>query len=46
MKPIGPITGVRERFYAVTVERKIEHPGVLKVCDAARDSLARQAQVA
>jgi len=27
---------VRERFYAITVERKIEHPAVVAIAEAAR----------
>jgi LysR family transcriptional activator of nhaA len=35
--PVGVVPGVRERLYAVSVERRIKHPAVAAVCDAARD---------
>jgi LysR family transcriptional activator of nhaA len=28
-----------ERFYAISVERKIQHPAVAAICDAARGDL-------
>lgn len=36
---IGAVKDVRGRFYAVTVERKIQHPAVLAICEAARKEL-------
>jgi len=36
VKPIGKVPNVRERLYAVTVERRIKHPAVMAICDAAR----------
>jgi LysR family transcriptional regulator, transcriptional activator of nhaA len=33
---IGTAPGVRERLYAVTVERRIKHPAVAAICEAAR----------
>ncbi len=33
---VGVASGVRERLYAVSVERRIKHPAVAAVCDAAR----------
>jgi LysR family transcriptional activator of nhaA len=35
--PVGVIPGVREQLYAVSVERKIKHPAVAAICEAARD---------
>lgn len=35
--PVGVVPGVRERLYAVSVERRIKHPAVAAVCVAARD---------
>ena len=32
----GKASNVRERLYAVTVERRIKHPAVAAICDAAR----------
>lgn len=33
---IGHVEDVRQRFYAISVERKIRHPAVLAISDAAR----------
>lgn len=37
--PIGETDEVRERFYAITAERKLEHPAVVAITEAARSSL-------
>ena len=37
---IGRAEGVRERFYAVSVERKLKHPAVVAISESARRSLA------
>lgn len=39
LRRIGRTGDVRERFYAISIERKIKHPGVLAITDAARTSL-------
>ncbi len=36
---VGHLTEVRERFYAVSVERRLKHPAVLAITDAARHQL-------
>jgi LysR family transcriptional activator of nhaA len=36
VRAIGRVAEVRERLYAVTVERRIKHPAVVAICDAAR----------
>lgn len=36
---VGRTTSVRERFYAITVERRLRHPAVQIISDAARDRL-------
>jgi len=36
---IGHIEDVRERFYAITVERRLRHPAVVAICEAARRKL-------
>jgi LysR family transcriptional activator of nhaA len=41
---VGRIESVRERFYAISVERKIRHPAVLAICQAARAEFARKAR--
>ncbi|MCA9161319.1 MAG: transcriptional activator NhaR [Pirellulaceae bacterium] len=37
---IGRIADVKERFYAISVERRLKHPAVVAICNAARDKLA------
>lgn len=37
---VGRLRGVRERFYALSVERRLRHPAVLAIADAARRRLA------
>jgi LysR family transcriptional regulator, transcriptional activator of nhaA len=37
---VGHLRGVRERFYALSAERRLRHPGVLAIADAARRRLA------
>ena len=36
---VGPIDGVSETFYAISPERKLKHPAVLRITESARDSL-------
>ena len=36
VKAIGKVPNVRERLYAVTLERRIRHPAVAAICHAAR----------
>lgn len=36
---VGTLDDVRERFYAVSVERRLKHSGVLAITDAARHGL-------
>jgi LysR family transcriptional activator of nhaA len=36
---IGHLDGVVERFYAISVERRIKHPAVAEICSAARKNL-------
>lgn len=36
---VGRTTAVRERFYAVSAERRLKHPAVVAVCEAARETL-------
>jgi LysR family transcriptional activator of nhaA len=39
VKRVGSIDQVRERFYAISVERRLKHPAVLAISDAARADL-------
>jgi LysR family transcriptional activator of nhaA len=36
---VGRITEIRERFYAISVERRIKHPAVVAISAAARQEL-------
>lgn len=37
--PVGRIPSVRERFYAVSVERRLKHPAVVAISEGARARL-------
>jgi LysR family transcriptional activator of nhaA len=39
LQRIGWTEEVRNRFYAISVERKLKHPAVLAICDTARRQL-------
>lgn len=39
VRPIGRLDEVRERFYAISVERRIKHPAVVAICESARKEL-------
>lgn len=39
VRKIGEADGIIERFYAISVERKIQHPAVAAICDTARRAL-------
>jgi len=39
VRPIGELTDVRERFYAISVERKLKHPAVVAISESARERL-------
>jgi LysR family transcriptional activator of nhaA len=39
-KSIGDVDGVVERFYAISPERKIKHPAVVRITEVAREHLA------
>jgi LysR family transcriptional regulator, transcriptional activator of nhaA len=36
---VGRASSVVERYYAISIERKLKHPAVVTICDAARDKL-------
>jgi LysR family transcriptional activator of nhaA len=42
VEPIATVPGVTERFYALSVERKIKHPAVLAISEVARKKLQYQ----
>jgi len=39
VREIGRIKEIREQFYAISMERKVRHPGVLALAEAARELL-------
>lgn len=39
VQPVGHIEDVRERFYAISVERKLKHPAVVAISETARQEL-------
>ena len=41
VKVVGRTKAVRERYYALSVERRLKHPGVLAITSAAREEVFR-----
>src|SRR5262249_45905220 len=41
LRKAGSIPAIRERYYAITIERRLEHPAVVAVAGAARRSRRR-----
>jgi LysR family transcriptional activator of nhaA len=39
VRALGRIDEVKERFYAISVERRLKHPAVIKISNAARETL-------
>jgi LysR family transcriptional activator of nhaA len=39
VRSLGTLESVRQRFYAVTVDRKLKHPAVIAICETARREL-------
>lgn len=39
VRPVGRVDAIRERFYAISVERKLEHPAVVAISEEARHKL-------
>jgi LysR family transcriptional regulator, transcriptional activator of nhaA len=39
VKLVGRLEDIRERFYAISVERKLKHPAVIAISDAARHEI-------
>jgi LysR family transcriptional activator of nhaA len=40
--PVGRIDSIAERFFAITVERRLKHPAVVAISDSAREKLFAQ----
>ncbi len=43
LHPIGRISDVIERYYAISVERRLKHPAVVAISEAARENLFGEA---
>jgi LysR family transcriptional activator of nhaA len=39
LKPVGRIAEITERFYAISVERRLKHPAVVAISESARETL-------
>jgi len=39
LEVVGRVDGLRQRFYAISVERKLKHPAVVAICESARREL-------
>ncbi len=39
VRVVGRSEAVRQQFYAISVERKIKHPAVAAICEAARQDI-------
>lgn len=39
---VGRLPEVRERFYAISIERRLRHPAVVAICETARQELFRE----
>jgi LysR family transcriptional activator of nhaA len=36
---VGRVKAIRQRFYAISIERKIKHPAVAAICEVARQHI-------
>lgn len=43
VRPIGTAESVRERYFAISAERRVKHPGVLAITEAARHEVFGEA---
>lgn len=41
VRKVGLITGLSERFYGITVERRLNHPAVLAITESAKEKIFR-----
>jgi LysR family transcriptional activator of nhaA len=39
---VGQVTTIRERFYAITLNRKLRHPAVVAMSEAAQQALLQE----
>jgi LysR family transcriptional activator of nhaA len=42
LRKVGTAGALRERYYAISVERRLQHPGVVAIAGAARERIFRQ----
>ena len=42
--PVGRLDAVRERYFAISVERRLKHPAVVAISEAANEMLAKRAR--
>lgn len=45
VRPLGPAGSIRARFYLITAERKLKHPAVVAISEAAKDDVFGDGQV-
>jgi LysR family transcriptional regulator, transcriptional activator of nhaA len=43
VRVVGRVEVIRERYYAISVSRKLKHPAVVAICEAAREELFESA---
>ena len=43
VRVIGRAESIRERYYAISAHRRLKHPAVVAICNAARTELFNQA---
>ena len=41
VRKVGSIAGLKERFYGITVERRLKHPAVLAISESAKEQVFR-----
>jgi LysR family transcriptional activator of nhaA len=46
VEPIGSTDAVRERYYAISAERRLRHPAVVAISEAARLDIFRSGEIA
>ncbi|HEX8395420.1 MAG TPA: transcriptional activator NhaR [Longimicrobium sp.] len=44
VEAVGTVESIRERFYAISVERKLKNPAVVAICESARQHLFEAAR--
>jgi len=39
LRVVGRVRSIRERYYAITVDRKLRHPAAVAISEAARNEI-------